>query len=254
MKKDNIVLNQYDSSSSSFKEITLLNALFKTIKCVNPISVSLEEGSIKIDSSIDTRVIVDNKIKDTNIFYKDDRVGIGRIPLHNYKFDIKVPENTLMTAFHVGDGKYGFSMGNGATQGFIPEIIGMGSGEKDAGLYFLGRAGNNVSSSIPLVIIDGRNYLNQTLTNRPIFGITNAQYDKYEFLIDQHGNIGIGKKPYIYKLDVNGSIRAADFILDSSVSMLEVIEIIIEQKNEIDRIKDKLKDLEKNITRVDFPD
>lgn len=232
-KNNNIILNQYDSSSFSFEETTLIDALFKSIHGVNQINVSLDDGIIKIDSSIDTRVIIDNRIKDTNIFYKDDRIGIGRVPLYNYKFDIKVPENTLMTAFHIGDGKYGFSMGNGATQGFIPEIIGMGSDENDAGLYFLGRAGNDISSSIPLIIMDGRNYLNQTLTNRPIFGITNARYDKYELLVDQHGNVG-----------VNGSIRAADFILNSSVSMFDLVEIITEQKTQIEKIKDRIKHLE----------
>ena len=248
MKNNDVILNQYDSSSSSFREITLLDAFLQNINGGNQIKVSLEQDSnhnyIKIDASVDTRVIIDGTLKDTNIFYKDDRVGIGRAPLHNYKFDIKIPKNKLMTAFHVGDGSYGFSMGNGTPQGFLPEIIGMGSDEYDAGLYFLGRSGNNISSSIPLIIIDGRNSFNKSLTNRPIFGITNAQYNKYELLVDQYGNVGIGKIPQIYKLDVNGSIRAADFILDSSVAMSELIEIIIEQKNEIDIIKSKLKDLE----------
>jgi len=211
------------------------------------IHISNIDGVIKIDSSIDNRVIIDDKIKDTNIYYNNERIGFGRPPMHSYKLDVAVPENTLMTAFHVGDGKYGFSMGNGTSNGFIPEIIGMGSDENDAGLYFIGRAGNEKSSDIPLIIIDGRNHLHQKSTNRPLFGVTNSDYNNYKFIIDQNGLVGIGKKSEIYKVEVNGSIKAKNFILDSSVSMNELIEIIIEQKTEIDQLKQRVNTIENSL-------
>jgi len=192
----------------------------------------------------DARIIINDRLIDTNIYCMSDRVGLGRAPLHSYKFDIGVPENTLMTAFHVGDGSCGFSMGNGTNQGFIPEIIGMGSDENDAGLYFIGRAGNNLPSTIPLIILDGRNHLNKTITNRPILGVTNSQYDDYKFLINHDGLVGIGKIPEIYKLEVNGKIKATDFILDSSISTRELVEIIIKQSNEIDILKNRMTELE----------
>lgn len=211
------------------KQITLIN----------------KNGNITIDASVDTRIIVNDKIKDTNIYYKDDRMGLGRNPMFSYKFDIAVSENTLMTAFHIGDGKYGFSMGNGTNLGFIPEIIGMGSDENDAGLYLIGRAGNNVESNIPLVIIDGRNHEHKEVHNRPLFGITNSKYNDYKLLVDNKGLVGIGKIPKIYKLEVRGAIKATDFVLDSSISMNELIKIIIEQKKEIDILKNKVTILEK---------
>lgn len=210
----------------------------------NGINVYNDNGVIKIDASIDTRVIINNRLKGTNIHYLNERLGIGRDPLFSYKFDILVPKNTLMTAFHIGDGEYGFSMGNGTNDGFIPEIIGMGSDENDTGLYFIGRAGNNKPSTIPLIIIDGRNNLHQKVTNRPIFGITNAEYGNYKLIVDHNGLVGIGKSPEIYKLEVNGTIRAKEFLLDSSISMNEIAEIIIEQKEEIDLLKDKITKLE----------
>lgn len=200
------------------------------------ISVINDDGVIKIDASIDTRLIIDDRLKGTNIYYSEGRVGVGRGPLYTYKFDIAVPENTLMTAFHMGDGTYGFSMGNGTNQGFIPEIIGMGSNENDPGLYLIGRAGNNVSSSIPLVIIDGRNNRHEKILNRPLLGVTNAEYDKYKFLIDQNGNV-----------EVSGKILASDFILDSSISITDLVNIIIDQKTQIDILKDKFYKLENKI-------
>jgi hypothetical protein len=184
-------------------------------------------------------VIVDDKIKSTNIFYKDGRIGISRPPLHSYKFDIAVPTNTLMTAFHVGDGSFGFSMGNGTTQGFIPEIIGMGSDENDAGLYLLGRSGNDLASNIPLIIIDGRNSQNKSLKNRPILGITSGDYSKYKFIIDQDGRVGLGKIPEIYSLEINGSLQADDVIIEG-LSIRALIDVIQEHQNEIDKLKDKI--------------
>ena len=210
----------------------------------NGIFISNFNGKIKIDASLNFDVIENDKIKGTQIYYKDGKIGIGRSPLYTYKFDIAVPENTLMTAFHVGDGKYGFSMGNGTTQGFIPEIIGMGSDENDAGLYFLGKAGNNVSSDIPLIIIDGRSHNNSPLKNRPIIGITNGNYSKYEFLIDQEGRVGIGKIPKIYKLEIEGSIQADDIVIEN-LSLKLLISVIKEHQEEIDKLKDIIERISK---------
>jgi hypothetical protein len=185
-------------------------------------------------------VIVDGKIQSTNIFYKNGRIGISRPPLLNYKFDIAVPENTLMTAFHVGDGSYGFSMGNGTDQGFIPEIIGMGSDENDAGLYFLGKSGNNKKSNIPLIIFDGRNNQNESLENRPILGITSGNYNNYKLLVDHEGRVGIGRIPEIYKVEIEGSVKADDFVI-GDLSIKALIEVIGEHQDEIDKLNKKIK-------------
>lgn len=146
------------------------------------------------------------------LFYKDGRIGVGREPLYTYKFDIAVSENSISTAFHVGDGRFGFSMGNGTNNGFLPEIIGMGASEEDAGLYLIGRAGNSLPSEIPLIIIDGRNSADEKLKNRPILGITSADYRNYKLIIDQKGNI-----------EVDGKISAIDFII-GGISIAEEIE------------------------------
>ena len=96
-----------------------------------------------------------------------------------------------MTAFHIGDGSVGFSMGNGTTMGFVPQILGIGGDENDAGLYFVGIAGNDRSSNIPLIILDGRDAYNDKLINRPILGITSSKYNKYMLLIDAKGNLNL---------------------------------------------------------------
>jgi hypothetical protein len=188
-------------------------------------------------------VIENDRIRGTEIYYKDGKVGISRLPLHTYKFDIAVPENTLMTAFHVGDGKYGFSMGNGTSQGFIPEIIGIGSDENDAGLYFIGKTSSPKESGIPLVVIDGRRSDNTPSRNRPLFGVTNADYSNYKLIINQDGNVGIGCMPGIYKVEIQGSIQAQDFVLDG-LSVKALIDIIKEHEEEIDKLKNKIESLE----------
>lgn len=193
----------------------------------------------------DFEVIEDGKIKSTNIYYKDGRIGISRPPMHSYKFDIAVPENTLMTAFHIGDGKYGFSMGNGTAQGFIPEIIGMGSDENDAGLYFLGKAGNEKGSDVPLIILDGRNSNNSSLKNRPILGITSGSYKDYKFLLDHKGRVGIGKKPEIYRMEINGSLQTDDVVIDG-LSVKALFGIIKEHQEEIDKLNKIIISLNKN--------
>ena len=184
--KNNILLHQF--IDNNIVEIIPHLKESKSIKYL-----SNKEGTISwIELDISLNIIINNKFKDTNIFYSDDgRIGINRFPLHNYKIDIAVLKNTLMTALHIGDGSYGFSMGNGTVEGFIPEIIGLGSNENDAGLYFIGIAGNNKSSEIPLVIIDGRSVFNTSLKNRPIFGITSANYTDYKLLLTQEGDLKI---------------------------------------------------------------
>lgn len=180
----------------------------------------------------------------SNLHFVDGRIGISRPPLKNYILDIAVPENTLMTALHVGDGKYGFSMGNGTAQGFIPEIIGMGSDENDAGLYFLGKAGNTKDSSIPLIVIDGRNSGHGPLTNRPIFGVTSGDYSAYKLIVNQDGKVGIGKIPEVYSLEVSGSVEADDFVLEG-LSVKALIDVIKEHQKEIDILKDTIRNLQK---------
>jgi len=242
----NIILHQIkDDGKISIKEVKPilpstpgLKALFlNEEKKLQWIDVFNDNGIIKISSPIITTIIQDDKLLGTNIYYKDGNLGIGRAPLHTYKFDIAVPINTQMTAVHIGDGKYGFSLGNGTSQGFIPEILGMGADENDAGLYFIGRAGNNLSSNIPLIVIDGRNCVDEPLTNRPILGVTNSKYNEYKFIIDQNGLVGIGKIPKTNMLEVNGKIQAQDFILDSSVS---IISLIIDLKNKISNLEKQL--------------
>jgi hypothetical protein len=173
---------------------------------------------------------------DHSVYFDETRIGLGRKPLHNYKIDLSVPVDTRMTAFHIGDGTFGFSLGNGTTQGFIPEIVGMGASEEDAGLYFLGKTSSSLPSDVPLIIIDGRNADNTPLKNRPILGITNGNYFSYVVTVDSNGNVGIGKKPEIYKLEVNGIIRAEDMITNSSVSLKSL-------KDEIEYLKVQLNSL-----------
>jgi hypothetical protein len=184
------------------------------------------------------------KIKDTEIYWSKGRMGLGRSPILSYQFDIAVSENAISTALHIGDGKCGFSMGNGTNQGFLPEIIGMGKNEYDSGLYFLGRAGNNLNSGIPLIVIDGRSHSDLALNNRPIFGITSANYNQYKLIVDYNGNVGIGKIPEIYKLEVDGDISSKDLILNGK-SISSLIEIIKEHEIKINGLENQIKSLTK---------
>jgi len=235
--KNNIVLNRVwiNGSNFSFKEdfpVFSEDPEFPLYLCMDS-SGGLFWAPQKIQEPI---VAFNAPSVFNNLFYKDGKIGVGREPLYTYKFDIAVSENSLTTAFHVGDGRFGFSMGNGTNEGFLPEIIGMGSSEEDAGLYFIGRAGNSLSSDIPLIIIDGRNSADEELKNRPIFGITSADYHNYKLIIDQKGNIGIGKKPEIYRMEVDGKISATDFIIKG----ISIAEIIQEYQKEIEQLKIKV--------------
>lgn len=225
-----------DSSFNKFLKLTPTNNLILEsfeITSGPQIKLDISNGILTLDASVDTSLLYNDKIKETNIYYKDDRIGIGRSPLHSYKLDICLPENTLMTALHIGDGKCGFSMGNGTSNGFLPEIIGIGSDENDAGLYFLGKACNDISSNIPIIILDSRNLFNDKIRNRPLFAVTNANYNDYDLLLDQRSNLTI--KGYIY---------TSDLIIDNSVSVLNLIKIINEQKKQIDILNTRLTNLE----------
>lgn len=188
-------------------------------------------GDITIDVSLG------DPFEGTEMFFSEGQVGIGRLPLHNYKVDIGVPVNTRMTGFHIGDGTYGLSMGNATAEGFLPQIIGMGSDSDDAGLYLLGKVSIDKPSNIPAIIFDGRSIDNQPLTNRPIFAITNGSYTDYKLIVDQHGNVGVGCNPEIYKMKVDGVLRAKNIIVDSSTEILNL-------KNELEDLKRRLDLLE----------
>jgi len=221
----NILLNQIlftDETSYSIREVLPSSKDNESIQ-----SLSRDRTGnifwIHIDNSLN--LLVNNRFINTNIYYDNGRIGLNRSPLFNYKVDIAVPKNTLMTAFHIGDGSFGFSMGNGTTEGFVPEIVGIGSDENDAGLYFVGIAGNDISSNIPLIIIDGRNTFNDTLTNRPILGITSGNYNEYKLLINAKGN-----------LIIDGTITTNDIILENQ----SLKTIITNLKKEIEILKNKL--------------
>jgi len=193
----------------------------RTLKAGENIAISFEEsGAIRIDASFNVPSIEipkfilfeDNKLQGTSLYYIDGKFGVGTKPRMNYKFDIAIPKDTLTTAFHIGDGSFGFSMGNGTTQGFIPQIIGMGAYENDAGLYFVGRSGNDELSNIPLIILDGRRRDDSALKLRPILGVTSGAYDEYKFIVDAIGRVGINRIPQTSaKLEVGGGVLAQSY-------------------------------------------
>jgi len=170
-------------------------------------------------------IIVNNYFSDTNIYYSNNRIGLGRAPLHNYKLDISVESDKVQTGIHVGDGSFGFSLGNGTTSGVLPEIIGIGSDENNTGLYLLGLSGNDKESSIPLVIIDGRDYYAKKLTNRPVLGITSGTYDEYYLTVNADGTIIIKEELFVKDIIIN------------NISLITTIKTL---ENEIEYLKTKL--------------
>jgi len=222
----NLLLNQINRSDNKNLFLKETIPLFDDNRdTVKQLSRDIEGNIFWMTLDFSLNILTNNKFKDTNIYYDNGSVGLGRSPLFNYKFDIAVPKNTIMTALHIGDGSFGFSMGNGTTVGFVPEIIGMGSDENDAGLYFVGIAGNNTPSNIPLIILDGRNTYNNKLTNRPILGVTSANYDKYNLLLDAKGN-----------LIINGNLTIKDVIIQNR----SLINIIDKLEKEIEDLKEKM--------------
>jgi len=185
----NIVLHQLlvDGSSFKIKEILPLYIYSDSPQTL------IKEGSniswVELDLSLN--LMVDNHFKDTSIYYDKGRIGIGRSPLFTYRVDLAVPKDTKMTALHIGDGSLGFSFGNGTNTGFLPEIIGVGGDKDDAGLYFVGIAGNDKKSDTPLLIFDGRDTYGDKLTNRPILGITSGNYNEYSLLVDVSNNLHV---------------------------------------------------------------
>jgi len=168
-----------------------------------------------------------NAFSGTEMYFSNGQIGVGRYPLYNYKVDIEVPVNTRMTALHIGDGTFGFSLGNATDTGFLPQIIGIGSDENDAGLYFLGKTTLDVSSNVPLIIFDGRDLNNNAISNRPIMGISSGSYTDYKFLIDAVGNI-----------EISGNIKANNIsILDSSNNIQDL-------RKEIETLKTRILALE----------
>jgi hypothetical protein len=188
------------------------------------LSITEKGNTLLFDCSVS--LTQDGKIKGTDLFYERDSLGVGRKPLNNYKFDIAVPKNTLITAFHIGDGSAGFSMGNGTNNGFIPQIIGMGCDENDCGLYFIGRAGNNLSSETPLVVVDGRDLNDRSLTNRPIFGVSSGSYDDYKFLINHNGNFFSSGSAYVKDVQFNDD--------DEIGSLKETIKNLLKRVKELE--------------------
>jgi len=244
----NLLLNQIDSSgklhinelvppkSNNIEDIKFLSfnedIQWSSIKSSHDIIITSQpNGDITLDVSV-------NAFEGTEMFFSDGQIGIGRIPLHEYKIDVGVPVNTRMTAMHIGDGTFGFSFGNATDSGFLPQIIGLGSDEDDAGLYFLGKISSSEGSDIPAIIFDGRDIYNNALTNRPILGISSGSYSEYKVLVDSSGRVGIGTIPN-YELEVNGDIRADNIIIDSSSGISDL-------KQELEDLKQRLYNLENN--------
>lgn len=191
-------------------------------------------GDIKIDVSI---AELGDPFEGTQMFFRDGQIGINRYPLYSYKFDIGVSVNMRTTALHIGDGLFGLSLGNATNEGFLPQIIGIGSDENDAGLYFIGKVIEGVDNSIPAIVFDARNANNEGVINRPILGIASGSYTDYKLLMNAQGNVGIGAEPGIYKLKVGGSIKTDNIIIDSSTEIINLI-------NEIQSLRERIKTLE----------
>jgi hypothetical protein len=236
---DNFVISEkVPAFSNEYNDIKLLtydnDIQWTSISGSDKIVVSHNSnGDITIDASLA------DPFKDTPLHFSDDRLGVGRLPLHNYKVDISVPINTRMTGFHIGDGVYGLSMGNATGEGFLPQIIGMGSDSDDAGLYLLGKISVDEESEVPAIILDGRAINNEALTNRPIFAITSGSYTDYKLLVDQYGNVGIGSRPGIYKMKVDGVLKVQNIIYDTSTEIVDLRKEIEDLKNRISLLEQK---------------
>lgn len=150
-----------------------------------------------------TILISNNDNNNENIFFDKNRIGIGRTPKFSYLIDIDCKSNENNTAVHIGDGTFGFSFGNATNEGFIPQIIGVGSKETNTSLYFLGISPNENESTVPLLVFDARNSFAKKVTNRPLVGFTSADYDNYSMLIDASNN-----------LIINGNLHCNDIIIN----------------------------------------
>jgi len=203
-------------------------------------SINVSDKLILINSStgdIQIDVSIGNPFEGTQMFFSNGQIGINRYPLYSYKFDIGVSVNTRTTALHIGDGLFGLSMGNATDEGYLPQIIGVGSDENDAGLYFIGKIIEGVDNSIPAIVFDARNAKNEAVINRPIWGIASGSYTDYKLIMNAQGNVGIGADPGIYKLKVGGNIKADNIIIDSSTEIINLI-------NEIQSLRERIEALE----------
>jgi hypothetical protein len=205
------------------KEILLNQFIEEFLKRTIPSSGGNQLNFLSLTLDKNLEWVPNTLLSNNGIFPKDGRLGIGRNPLFTYQVDIAVPKDTLMTAFHIGDGSFGFSLGNGTAEGFVPEIIGVGSDQNDPGLYFLGIAGNNISSDTPLLVFDGRNVDKKTLVNRPIMGIKS------------------GEKEYDLLLDASGNLKIKNDVILGNASLLN---IIYELKKDIEDLKTKINETE----------
>ena len=251
-KKDNknLILNQITKDGSDNFNIVELVPLFSNeendvkflshndnigwtslIGSSNIIISNSSTGDIQIDCSIQ------NPLDDTPFLFRDGQVGLNRYPLHDYRFDISVPVNTRTTALHIGDGIFGISIGNATDSGFLPQIIGVGSDDDDSGLYFIGKVIEGENTDIPAIILDARNVNNGCVINRPILGISSGSYSDFKFLISSTGNVGIGNIPGIYKLNVDGNIKANNIIIEDSSTDINL-------KNEILILRERIEALE----------
>jgi len=230
-QEKNILLNQFREESIHELVPAFSNGLddVKFLSFNNDIQWSSIKGSTNLiitkDASGD--IILDvslNAFEDTEMYFRDGQIGVGRLPLYEYKVDIAVPVDTRMTALHIGDGVSGFSLGNATDEGFLPQIIGIGSDENDAGLYFLGKTILDVSSNTPLIVFDGRDINNNPLQNRPILGISSGSYTDFKVLIDQHGNVTI-----------NGEVKVNSVLAkDSSNNYVDLLQLLEDLKTRIE--------------------
>lgn len=253
MKKNNILLHdiQTDGSTKKINEVVptgsnsrpdaLLGRIDSSycwfvpndIEASTNISLEKKGNTIYISASFpETKYSIfdGNNLKDTSVYYRDGRLGLNRIPLHSYLFDIGIERGRTTTAFHIGDGTRGFSMGNGAKDGFVPQIIGMGADEYDTGLYLLGRSGNDASSHVPLITMDARNVYDERVTNRPLFGITSSDYNSHHFLVKPNGDVKI-----------TGVLEAKDVNV-KGFKLTELLVLIKEQHERINILEKRLKD------------
>ena len=241
-KNDNFTINEFvPSFSNDIEDIKFLtydvSIRWSSIKGSDKIFIiKNDNGDIVIDVSI---ADYPDPLEGTEVYFKDGQIGIGGLPLYTYKVDIRVPENTRTTALHIGDGVYGFSMGNATDEGFLPQIVGIGSDADDAGFYILGKASLDSNSKIPAIILDGRNLDNSPLDHRPILGISSGSYTDYKVIVDANGNVGIGSEPGIYKLKVDGTIWTKNVLVDVSSGMIDLLKEIEDLKTRLQILEEK---------------
>lgn len=225
---DNLSFNEYiPPVNNGFSILSFSDDIYwsNIIPSKNIILSYDASNNILLDCSIDA-------FNGTEMYFNEGRVGFGRNPLYKYKVDISVPEDTVSTALHIGDGTYGFSFGNATSSGFLPQIVGVGSDENDAGLYLLGKTIKEDDSSTPVIILDGRRVNDKPLQNRPIIGISSGSYTNFDFLINYDGTTKMSND-----LTVDGDIITDDILFSSSDGNLSLI-------NEINDLKERLHILE----------